>query len=390
MIFSRFKWNKNSVLELTEATHAYIYYRNTRMNLLTGFPEAYPFNMFLKRLDAMKIQDKVKNPIVFHFYYELGLVLAGLGHFVKDDAPLAIELEYKNKSFKKNPTSKLASLPLKDLERPNWTEYKKAFSFIQENLLSGNCYQVNLTYPFDFYTKDLLDPRDISDFFFSRKGLSGYAHLTFLGDDMILSNSPECLFHYKNNKLSTMPIKGTMKRGKDWKKDWKEMLKSHKEEGELNMITDLLRNDLNRLEKPIAIVQEKRVPLLVPGLVHQCSVLSVKLEEDLSIKKTLESLFPGGSITGAPKKRVMEIIQNVELCARGIYCGSTMLCIGDKKIANINIRTFSLSISERIWRYGAGGGITLLSKAPNEFQEMESKVASFLTLLRAPSYKPTK
>ena len=164
------------------------------------------------------------------------------------------------------------------------------------------------------------------------------------------------------------------------------MLQDPKEEGELNMITDLLRNDLNRLESPKARVLKKRVPLLVPGLLHQSSVLSVKLDHPLSLLKTMESLFPGGSVTGAPKKRVMEIIQETERYSRGLYTGSTLLCLGDRKIANINIRTATISTGDRLWKYGAGGGITLLSKATSEYQEMEAKVASFLTLLKTPGY----
>lgn len=391
MIFSKFKWKKDSVLELTEAKSAYIYYRTTRLNLITGFPEVYSLDLFLKHLAEIQIQEKISKPTVFHFYYELGLILMGLGHTVGEDSPIAVEIVYEKKSVKKKPTSKLRSLPLKALERPTWTEYKDAFNHIQEHLLNGNCYQVNLTYPFDFETEEVIDPRDISNFFFSQNNLSAYAHATFLGDEMILSNSPECLFQYNKNKMFTMPIKGTteLKKG-DWKKAWATMQADTKEEGELNMITDLLRNDLNRLEKPRAKVLKKRAPLIVPGLLHQCSVLSVELENKISLLKTLECLFPGGSITGAPKKRVMEIIQEVERYPRGIYCGSTLLCLDDKKVASINIRTFSLSIQDRLWRYGAGGGITLLSKATSEYQEMEAKVSSFLTLLRAPGYTPGK
>jgi len=96
----------------------------------------------------------------------------------------------------------------------------------------------------------------------------------------------------------------------------------------------------------------------------------------------MKALFPGGSITGAPKKRVMEIIKAVECFERGIYCGSTLLCIGDKKIASINIRTASIQIENRVWRYGAGGGVTLLSRPVDEFKEMEAKVESFLKLLK--------
>lgn len=390
MIFSRFRWNDSTFLELSNPKSAYIYYRTTRLNLLTGFPEVYPLKNFLNRLEAIKVQDKYKTPAVFHFYYELGLILQGLGHTVDDEAPLAIEIEYEKKSFKKKTKTKIHSIPLKTLERPSWSEYKEAFNHIQDELLSGNCYQVNLTYPFDFETEEIVDPRDICDYFFSLENLSAYAHATFLGDEMILSNSPECLFQYKQNEIFTMPIKGTMKRGKNWKADWKKMLADSKEEGELNMITDLLRNDLNRLETPAAKVIKKRAPLLVPGLLHQFSLISVKIKNPLSLLKILECVFPGGSVTGAPKKRVMEIIQNTERYSRGIYCGSTLLCIDDKKVANINIRTITLSINDRLWRYGAGGGITLLSKATAEYQEMESKVSSFLTLLRAPGYKTNK
>jgi para-aminobenzoate synthetase component I len=386
VIFSSFKWNEHSILKLSGAISAYVYYRNQRMNLITGFPETYPFQKFLDELERFKLLDEVKNPRVYHFHYELGLVLAGLGHTVGEDTPLAVTIEYAVKKLVKGPKARLKSLPLKGLERPSWTEYKGAFNYIQERLLDGDCYQVNLTYPFDFETAEQLDPRDIHDTFFSQKGLGAYAHVSFLGEEMIVSNSPECLFQLKGKKLFTMPIKGTVKRGKSWIEDWRHLCADKKQEGELLMIVDLLKNDLNRLDRPHTQVLKLKAPLLVPGLVHQCALLSVKLENEVSLLKTLQSLFPGGSVTGAPKKNVMKIIQDVERWNRGIYCGSTLLCYGKNKAASINIRTAVVSPFERLWRYGAGGGVTLLSTAPQEFQEMEAKVASFLTLLRAPGY----
>lgn len=387
MIYSKFAWKKDSVLELSNAKRAYIYYRKTRLNLLSGFPETYPFEKFLETLESMTLQENFENPRVFHFHYEFGLITMGLGHTVNDEMPLVIEIEYATKKVSKKPKSKLTSIPLKSLERPSWTEYKGAFGHIQEELLKGNAYQVNLTYPYDFETEDVIDPRDICNYFFAKKNLAGFAHSTFLGDEMILSNSPECLFDFSKGTLKTMPIKGTRQRGKDWKQSWDEMQNDPKEEAELNMITDLLRNDLNRLEEPRAIVKKMRAPLLVPGLLHQYSLIEVQIKKSLSLLKVMSTLHPGGSITGAPKKRVMEIIQNVERYNRGIYCGSTLLCLGERKIACINIRTASLSIADRLWRYGAGGGVTLLSKPNTEFQEMESKVSSFLTLLNAPGYQ---
>lgn len=386
MIFSHFRWNASTVLELTQAKSAYVYYRTRRMNLLTGFPEAWPLKNFLAELESVKLQTKVKDPRVYHFNYELGLILAGLGHFVNEEVPLAVVIEY-GKAKKRAPRRpRLPRLHLKNLERPTWSEYKLAFGRIQEHLLSGNCYQVNLTYPYDFETEDLLDPRDIAEFFHSRPGLGGYAHTTYFLEGMLVSNSPECLFHYEKGKLFTMPIKGTVKRQKNWKKQWKELLKDKKQEGELLMIVDLLRNDLNRLDRPVTRVRKLRAPLLVPGLLHQYALLEVEVKREVTLLKTLECLFPGGSITGAPKKNVMQIIEEVERHRRGPYCGSTLLCLGEKKIASINIRTAQVAPEERLWRYGAGGGITLLSKQVEEFQEMEAKLNSFLTLLKTPGY----
>ncbi|HXH32322.1 MAG TPA: chorismate-binding protein [Bacteriovoracaceae bacterium] len=386
MIFSKFRWNESTILELSKATKAYVYYRSTRMNLLTGYPEVWPLEKFTQELEVLTLQTRLRRPRVFHFHYEFGLVLMGLGHTVDETVPLAIELEF-DKSQKRAPKkTAIRQLRLQCLERPSWSEYKGAFARIQEHLLNGNCYQVNLTYPFDFETPEQIDPRDLSDFFFSRKQLGAFAHCTFLGEEMILSNSPECLFQTRKDEVFTMPVKGTVKRGKDFSKAWRALLANVKEEGELSMITDLLKNDLNRLDVPAARVIKLRAPLLVPGLLHQYSLISVKLQNDVTLMKSLQCLFPGGSVTGAPKKRVMEIIQEVERYSRGIYSGSTLLCYQDKKVANINIRTASINPFERMWRYGAGSGITLLSKAPNEFQEMEAKVASFLTLFNAPGY----
>lgn len=386
MIFSRFKWNAEKILELGEPVKAFIYYRNRRENLLTGFPETYSINQFTKELDAFKLRDKVTLPRVYHFYYEFGFLEAGLSHLIQEETPLAVMIEYKKSKKVSLPKTKMSHLPLKTLERPNWSEYREAFGKIQEELLDGNCYQVNLTYPFDFETEDVIDPRDLADYFFSKPHLGAFAHSTYLGEEMILSNSPECLFQYNKGEIFTMPIKGTMKRGESWREQWKEMKSSLKEEGELFMITDLLKNDLNRLSFGKARVRKLKAPLLVPHLLHQYSLISAKLSPEISVGETMRSLFPGGSITGAPKKRVMEIISKTERYNRGIYCGSTLLCYEDKKMASINIRTASIALGERIWRYGAGGGVTLLSRPVDEFKEMESKVVSFLTLLKVPGY----
>lgn len=88
MIFSSFKWNESTVLELDHAVSAYIQFRSKRLNLITGFPEAIPLENFIGELDRLNLEDRVEQPTVFHFHYELGLVLAGMGHTVGDETPL--------------------------------------------------------------------------------------------------------------------------------------------------------------------------------------------------------------------------------------------------------------------------------------------------------------
>ena len=146
------------------------------------------------------------------------------------------------------------------------------------------------------------------------------------------------------------------------------------------MITDLLRNDLNNIELPVAKVIKKKAPLLAPGILHQMSLLQVDVSSSVSLGQIVQALFPGGSITGAPKKRVLQILHKLEESPRGIYCGSTILMYRGRCDASINIRTAFIDFEQGELIYGAGGGITLLSDPRDEFQEMLVKKDSFIDL----------
>jgi len=124
----------------------------------------------------------------------------------------------------------------------------------------------------------------------------------------------------------------------------------------------------------------KKVPLIAPGIMHQMSLIEIELSPDVSLSKIIDSLFPGGSITGAPKRRVMEIINRLENRARGAYCGSTILSIGNRIDCSINIRTAEIDLSRKELTYGAGGGITVLSEPRGEYEEMLLKLESFYSL----------
>ncbi|MFT6604131.1 MAG: anthranilate/para-aminobenzoate synthase component I, partial [Bacteriovoracaceae bacterium] len=129
-------------------------------------------------------------------------------------------------------------------------------------------------------------------------------------------------------------------------------------------------------------VLKLRVPLKVPGLLHQYSHIELKSEKKIELDQAIKALFPGGSITGAPKIRTMQILSELEQRLRGAYCGSTLFFSRDETKASINIRTAEVFTAKNTFTYGAGGGVTLLSKASSEYEEMLAKVDSFTLVLQ--------
>jgi len=180
-----------------------------------------------------------------------------------------------------------------------------------------------------------------------------------------------------------MPIKGTILRpgGENWRSLWKQLVLDKKNQAELYMISDLLRNDLSRIELPRAVIVKKKFPKLVPGLLHQCSQIDVELSDDVNVWRVIEKIFPGGSITGAPKLRAMRLIDRLEKRERGFYCGSTLIFYKKMKSASINIRSSTVDFHNSLLHYQAGGGVTLLSEVEDEYNEMTYKHDSFLRSL---------
>ncbi len=275
-------------------------------------------------------------------------------------------------------------------EKPSFKDYQRAFESGKEYLRRGDCYQYNLTFPF----KGKLLQGGLSSLvkrLWSRsKSVGEFAHLTVLGPEYYITNTPECLFEWKkkgehSTSLESRPIKGTLLLEKgdslEVKEKWQLLDESEKNESELYMITDLIRNDLNRIEKPIVKIVEKKAPLVVHGLIHSYSHLRVELAKETSFLKIVKSLFPGGSITGAPKIRVMEIIDDLETTPRGFYCGSTLMAYDHSLIGTINIRAAKGDLSQGSLTYHAGGGITWESDLTDEYQEMDNKFLSFNSLL---------
>ncbi len=210
---------------------------------------------------------------------------------------------------------------------------------------------------------------------------SEYSAFLNLGDYQIISNSPEKLFSFEGNKIITEPIKGTApKLFETPDANLLALLASEKERAELDMITDLARNDVGQIcEYGSLKLEDNRKVLELPNLWHTYSRVSGKLSLDISTESIFKALFPGGSITGCPKKRAMEYIEKLEQLPRNIFTGSIIHSTPEKLQANIAIRT--ALIKDDYIEFWAGGGIVMDSDPESEYEECFLKAQKFIDLL---------
>ncbi len=256
--------------------------------------------------------------------------------------------------------------------------YLDAFARIQAYIRAGDCYQVNLTQRFSTrYTGDLWQGYQ------RLRSLSPVPYGAYLAFDQlsIASLSPEQFLRVDEGAVSTKPIKGTRPRSQNVAEDLllaRELAQSPKDRAENLMIVDLLRNDLGRSCTPGSV----RVPKLFAlesfaNVHHLVSTVTGTLRDDQSPGDLLLAAFPGGSITGAPKIRAMEIIEELEEHARSVYCGSIgYISRHGRMDTSIAIRTL-VGDGEYLYCWG-GGGIVADSEAESEYAESLHKVQNLL------------
>jgi para-aminobenzoate synthetase/4-amino-4-deoxychorismate lyase len=229
-------------------------------------------------------------------------------------------------------------------------QYLEKVRRIKEYLRAGETYQVNFTY------------RLLAKF-------AGYA---------ILSLSPELFFHRTGRSIMTKPMKGTMPRDDDAERDRENMhaLKnSAKDISENLMIVDLLRNDLGKISVAGSVIAPSLFSVEKYRTVYQMTSEVVStLREDICLRDVMGSLFPCGSVTGAPKIRSMEIIDELERSPRDIYTGSIGYLTPDgEAVFNVAIRTALIDRERKTLRYGTGGGIIYDSTPEDEYEESRAK-----------------
>ncbi len=377
---------KKKLLKFTGASRARAYYKNYSVDLLNDkIYEEEGVEYFCSQL-YFPASDKTQDLRVMHLFYELGFLFEKLEDFFLHSEILAIDIQYTKSTEIFLNHKKAINLSL--LNSPDYHEYKKQFDEGYQHLRNGDCYQFNLTglYQYGFSSGYKADSF-IEALWSEAQSRGAYASATYCEslNQLFLSNSPECLFQLSGGKLISRPIKGTFLRESaepsEVQKLWRKLVADKKSQAELYMITDLLRNDLCRIDLPNARVTKKKARLLVPGLIHQYSEIEIQLNPKITLIKILEKIFPGGSITGAPKTGVMKILSKLESRPRGFYCGSTLIFKNGLIEASINIRSSVIDFKKQTLSYQAGGGITLLSDVEEEFKEMTYKHNSYIHTL---------
>jgi para-aminobenzoate synthetase component 1 len=265
----------------------------------------------------------------------------------------------------------------------NKTQYAHKFEKIQQYILDGDCYQVNLAQRFEASYIGNEYQAYLALLAQNRPPFSAFLRLP---GQVILSLSPERFIKLNNNNVETKPIKGTRPRFKDSVADnnsKQALLISEKDRAENLMIVDLLRNDIGKVCKAGSVTVPKLFDIeSYPAVHHLVSTVLGKLEDKHSTEDLLRACFPGGSITGAPKIRAMEIIAELEPNQRQVYCGSIGYINADGNAdTNIAIRTL-LCFEQNIYCW-AGGGLVADSNVEDEYQECFDKVSKILPCLES-------
>lgn len=258
--------------------------------------------------------------------------------------------------------------------------YEAAVQKTVDYILAGDIFQANITQCFSAEIPRAFDAFAFYNVLRSRNPATFASFLDY-GDVQIVSSSPERLVNSNGSRVQARPIKGTRRRDADPAHDAAlvgQLMASRKDRAENVMIVDLLRNDLSRVAKLGTV----KVPVLCglesyANVHHLVSVVEAELREGLTSIDLLKAVFPGGSITGAPKIRAMEVIAELEGQARGVYCGSIGY-LGFNKTSdfNIAIRT-ALFSGGRAFMQG-GGGITARSEPASEYEESLTKISRLM------------
>jgi len=253
-------------------------------------------------------------------------------------------------------------------------KYIKKVKKIKDYIVEGDVYEVNLTHK---CTSDFKgDPFAIFQKLFKLNSAPFSAYLPF-DDFTIISNSPERFILAEKDKLETRPIKGTLPRSEPRSK----LKNSIKDEAELSMIVDLMRNDFGKVCEygSVKVKEHKRIEGY-KNVWQMLSIVEGRLKPEESYGTLMRACFPGGSITGCPKIRSMELIDEIEDYTRNLYTGSIFIANDQRMDSSIVIRT--IIINKNKLTFNVGGAVVFDSDPESEYQETLDKAHNIINVLK--------
>ncbi len=346
---------------------------------------AYDLKNHLERLPATALDDLHLPEMVLAFPQRLIVHDRRAGRFHQ------VHLTYEDPQGRRTaPTEPLAWPPATRVgpyrvgqPRSNFTRdaYLAALTRIREYISNGDVYQVNLTQRFSFPLSG--EPYYLMQRLFQLNPAPFYAYL-HCDDFQILSTSMERFLYRRGDYLETRPIKGARPRGATPAADAelrRELAASPKDDAELSMIVDLLRNDLGKvcLPRTVRVKEHKRLEAY-QNVYHLVSIVTGRLRPECAAVDILRATFPGGSITGCPKIRAMEIIDELEPHVRHVYCGAIGY-LGLHRNLDLNVAIRTAIVSRGQGHFAVGGGVVYDSVEADEYYETLHKGRTLFRLI---------
>ncbi|KOA18481.1 aminodeoxychorismate synthase component 1 [Clostridium homopropionicum DSM 5847] len=389
-IMNNKKFNGEPFKELSKLINIYKIENNTELPYIAGAMGYFSYDMArtTEKIPVMTVED-VKIPDCYFYFYDNAVIVDNLKKktyitslgILKPKEESINELKDKITKGHKVKYRKVNNSTTKFISNFSKDEYIDTIERVRQYIRTGDVYITNLTQrfccetnkePYEVY-KDL---RHINP--------APFAAFMNVEDFSIVSSSPEKFLEIRNNIVQTRPIKGTRPRGKNEEEDLKnreELINSEKDKSELLMIVDLERNDLSKVCKPYSVKVIELFKLEEYSTVfHLVATVIGELKEEYTAVDCIKVCFPGGSITGAPKVRSMEVIEELEPTRRNIYTG----CIGYLGFdgnADLNIAIRTILIKSGNAYFGIGGGITWESVKEAEYDETLDKAKALMKVL---------
>ncbi|MTK11712.1 MAG: aminodeoxychorismate synthase component I [Clostridiaceae bacterium] len=376
--------------ELKKLINTYKVENNTELPYIAGAIGYFSYDLgrTIEELPIMALEE-VKIPDCYFYFYDNAIVvdnlekktyITGLGILKSSENSVG---EIRGRILKGNRV-KYDELNKSDAEfTSNFgkDEYIDTVEKVRQYIRTGDIYITNLTQRFCCDTT-----KDPYEAYKNLRHINPAPFAAFMNieDFSIVSSSPERFLEIKNNIVETRPIKGTRPRGRNCEEDLKnklELINSEKDKSELLMIVDLERNDLSKVCKPFSVKVTELFKLEEYSTVfHLVSTVVGELRDEYTAVDCLKACFPGGSITGAPKVRAMEVIEELETTRRNLYTG----CIGYFGFdgnADFNIVIRTILMKDKKAYLGVGGGITWESLKEAEYQETLDKAKALMRVL---------